>query len=178
MGDAEPNLVLIGLRGSGKSTLGARLAESLGRAFIDLDDVSAQQLGESSAGDAIANHGMDAFRRAEYEALESVLHEPNRVIALGGGTPTADGCDSLLASDACRVIYLKASPSTLQDRLSTSDNSDRPSLTGAGVVDEVSDVFAQRDPLYMDIAESVIHVDGVGEDSVLTALLALARAGI
>ena len=175
---AEPNLVLIGLRGSGKSTLGTRLAESLGRGFVDLDDVSARMLGESGAGEAIANHGMDAFRRAECDALRSVLKESNQIISLGGGTPTAEGCDGLLASDGCRVVYLKASPKTLRERLSSADNSDRPSLTGGDVVDEVGTVFEARDPLYVNIAESVVHTDGVPIESLLRALQALANAGL
>lgn len=175
---SEPNLVLIGLRGSGKSTLGVRLAESLGRGFVDLDDVSARVLGESGAGDAIAKHGMEAFRRAECDALRSVLVDSNQVIALGGGTPTAAGCEELLSRDGCRVLYLKAKPETLRERLSKADNSDRPSLTGGDVVDEIGAVFELRDPLYMDIAESIVHTDGVSEDSVLTALLALAKAGV
>jgi len=178
MSSAEPNLVLIGLRGSGKSTLGVRLAESLGRGFVDLDDVSARLLGESGAGEAIAKHGMDAFRRAECDALRSVLEESDQVISLGGGTPTADGCEGLLASGGCRVLYLKAKPETLRERLSNADNSDRPSLTGGGVVDEVGAVFELRDPLYTEIAESIVHTDGVGEDSVLAVLLALTKAGV
>lgn len=175
---AEPNLVLIGLRGSGKSTIGVRLAESLGRGFVDLDDVSARVLGESGAGDAITKHGMEAFRSAECDALRSVLEKSNQVVSLGGGTPTADGCAGLLASEGCRVLYLKAKPGTLRERLSKADNSDRPSLTGGDVVDEIEVVYGERDPLYMEIAESVVHVDGVGEDSVLAALLALVRAGV
>jgi len=178
MSGAEPNLVLIGLRGSGKSTLGVRLAESLGRGFVDLDDVSARLLGESGAGDAIANHGMEAFRRAECDALGSVLGESDQVIALGGGTPTAAGCEELLSGDGCRVLYLKAMPETLRERLSKADNSDRPSLTGGDVVDEVGAVFELRDPFYMGIAESIVHTDGVSEDSVLAALLAIAKAGV
>lgn len=177
-----PNLVLIGLRGSGKSTLGARVAERLGCGFVDLDDVTARVLGCDGAGEAIAQHGMDAFRAAERTALETQLSTLGRVIALGGGTPTADGCDALLRNaqrdGRCRVMYLKASPTTLRARLESSDNSDRPSLTGGDVLDEIETVYAQRDPLYMDLAESVIHVDQVSLDSVLAAVVALAKAGV
>lgn len=178
MSTLEPNLVLIGLRGSGKSTIGARLAESLGRGFVDLDDSTARVLDCAGAGEAIANHGMDAFRAAERAALEQELQTSGRVIALGGGTPTAEGCVELLKSNACRVIYLKAQPSTLRARLSSTDNTDRPSLTGGDVLDEIGTVYEQRDPLYMEIAESVMHTDGVSEDSTLVALLALVRAGL
>ncbi len=178
MSSAKPNLVLIGLRGSGKSTLGIRLAESLGRGFVDLDDVSARVLGESGAGEAIAKHGMEAFRRAECDALGSVLEKSDQVVSLGGGTPTAAGCEELLSGDGCRVLYLRAKPETLRERLSNADNSDRPSLTGGDVVDEIGAVFEVRDPLYTEIAESIVHTDGVSEDSVLAALLALAKAGV
>ncbi len=177
MGSGEPNLVLIGLRGSGKSTLGARLADSLGMGFVDLDDSTAKVLSCAGAGEAIAEHGMDAFRSAERTALESELQTPGRVIALGGGTPTAEGCAGLLLDDSCRVLYLKASPETLRARLSVADNSDRPSLTGGDVLDEIAAVFEQRDPLYCELAESVVHTDGVSEDSTVVSLIALARAG-
>jgi shikimate kinase len=178
MSDSEPNLVLIGLRGSGKSTIGARLAQALGRGFVDLDDSTARALQCAGAGEAIANHGMDAFRAAERTALEQELQTARRVVALGGGTPTAEGCAELLAQDPCRVIYLKAQPCTLRARLSSTDNTDRPSLTGGDVLDEIGTVYEQRDPLYMEIAESVVHTDGVSEDSTLVALLALVRAGV
>ena len=177
MGGGGSNIVLIGLRGSGKSTLGARLAESLGRGFVDLDDVTAEVLGFDRAGAAIEARGMDAFRSAELVALEQELNIPERVIALGGGTPTAAGCSELLSGDRCRVIYLKARAAALRERLAVADNADRPSLTGGDVLEEIGAVYELRDPLYMELAESVVHTDGVGEDSVLAALIALAHAG-
>lgn len=178
MADSDPNLILIGLRASGKSTLGARAASLLGRSFVELDDLSAAELDASGAGEAIAEHGMDAFRKAERDALEDVLKTPWQVVSLGGGTPTAAGCIELLGRDDCRVFYLKAQPNTLRERLESADNTDRPTLTGQGVIDEVAGVYAARDPLYMEIAESVIHTDGVTEDSVVAMIIALAKAGV
>lgn len=178
MQQEQPNLVLIGLRGSGKSTLGARLAESLQRDFIDLDDSTARVLGCQRAGDAIAQHGMDAFRAAERTALENEFKISGRVIALGGGTPTAAGCAELLSGDDCRVIYLKAQPASLRERLEVADNTDRPSLTGRDVLDEIEAIYVQRDPLYTSLAESVVHVDKVSLESSVSALKALALAGV
>jgi shikimate kinase len=177
MTDPKPNLILIGLRASGKSTLGARLAESLGVGFVDLDNVTARLLEADGAGAAIEAHGIEAFRGAEKRALKSVLAETGRVIALGGGTPTAPGCSEMLSEDPCRVIYLRALVETLQERLKGEDNSDRPALVGSDVVDEVQALFDQRDKLYRSIAESVIHTDGVSEESVMSALISVAKAG-
>ncbi len=178
MSDAKPNLILIGLRACGKSTIGRVLAQQLNRAFVDLDEVTSEMMGAAGAGEAIASHGIEAFREAEGKALVSVLETTNQVVALGGGTPTARGCRAMLEAGSCQVIYLRALPATLQDRLRNTDNTDRPALVGGDVVDEVEMLFEQRDDLYREIAESVIHVDGVAQESVVAAALAVAKAGI
>ena len=178
MTDSKPNLILIGLRASGKSTLGALLADSLSVGFVDLDDVTSALLKADGAGAAIATHGINTFRDAEAKALESVLAQSNQVIALGGGTPTAPGCNAMLEKCTSRVIYLRALPTTLQDRLKATDNTDRPTLVGSGVIDEVQTLFDQRDNLYRSLAESVIHTDGLSQDSAMAALIAVAKAGI
>ena len=185
MNDTKPSLILIGLRACGKSTIGARVAEALGWAFVDLDDVTSSLLASRGAGDAIETHGIDAFRDAEALALGSVLENSQQhaqVISLGGGTPTAPGCDEKLrkaqAAGAGRVIYLRATPATLQDRLMHTNNADRPALVGTDVIDEVQALFDQRDGLYQSIAESIVHVDRVSEGSVLAAVMALANADL
>ena len=178
MSDAEPNLILIGLRASGKSTLGRLLAQELGRDFVDLDDVTAQCMGASGPGEAIERDGIDAFRAAETESLRTVLQSSNQIIALGGGTPTAPGATDLLREPNSRVIYLRGTPNTLRTRLAETDNTNRPKLVGEDVVEEVQTLFDQRDPIFRDIAESVVHVDGVGEQSLIRALVALNNAGV
>lgn len=177
MNDSKPNLILIGLRASGKSTLGRLLAERLERAFVDLDDVTSELMGCDGPGMAIETQGIEAFREAEAKALKSVLGETGRVIALGGGTPTAPGCAAMLSDDPCRVIYLRALVETLQERLKGEGNTDRPALVGSDVIDEVRVLFDQRDEAYRSLAESVIHTDGVSQKSVMAALMALVKAG-
>ncbi|HCT45845.1 MAG: shikimate kinase [Phycisphaerae bacterium] len=172
----QPNLILIGLRASGKSTLGRLLAQELGRDFVDLDRVVAEQMDASGPGEIIEREGIDAFRFAETQALRSVLEHSGQIIALGGGTPTAPGAADLLREADARIIYLRATPETLRERLSESDNTDRPALVGTDALDEVQTLFEQRDPLYRQLAQSVVHVDGVREEAVLRALLALAKA--
>lgn len=167
-------IVLIGLRGSGKSTLGKALARQQGLDFLDLDDLTAGALGHSSAGEAFNAAGERAFRAAEARALAEVLARPFLgVLALGGGTPTAPGAADLLVPPA-RVVYLRSSPGTLRRRLAATDVAARPSLTGAPMLDEIDAVFAVRDPLYQRLADLVIQTDAMDEAQACAALRAAA----
>jgi shikimate kinase len=170
----ELNLILIGLRASGKSTLGKLLAQQLGRDFVDLDDITARQMNASGPGEAIERDGIDAFRSNETNALRSVLETSSQIIALGGGTPTAPGAAEVLAGSDSNLIYLRGSPETLRDRLAQSDNTDRPALVGDDVLGEVQILFDQRDAMYQEFAHSIVHIDGVSKQTVLRALIALA----
>lgn len=177
MGDAIPDntrdntlddvlILLIGLRGSGKSTLGRLLADRLRRPFIDLDDLTAAELGTHSPAEAFTSHGEPAFRLAEARALSLVLagdQRPSPVVALGGGTPTAPGASDLLqqarTDNRARMVYLRASVNTLRDRLERSDASSRPALTPLGLLDEIATILQRRGPLYTAIADVIIEID-------------------
>ena len=161
-----PILLLIGLRGSGKSTLGRALGSERGVGFLDLDEAVLDSMGCPTVADAWRDKGEPAFREAETQALGRALESGDaRVIALGGGTPTAPGAADLIR-DARRdglatVVYLRCSPEELRRRLEimgvgTSD-SHRPSLTGRSPLDEVGDIFEARDPLYRELADHVLE---------------------
>jgi len=178
MAEPKPPMpVLIGLRGSGKSTLGRALAQHLERPFIDLDDVTAMALDAPSPGEAIQRLGLLVFRAAEAEALAGVLRRRDgSVVALGGGSPTAPGAPEALgharAEGTARICYLRASAETLAKRLGQSDLTTRPSLTGRGTVEEIADLLAQRDTLYRDLADETIETDTLSEDATLERLAA------
>lgn len=162
----DANIVLIGLRGSGKTTVGRLVARKLGRVFVDLDEVTPRELGEGNVASALRKHGEPAFRSAEARALARAVTVRGRVLALGGGTPTAPGASDLLLRerDAGRavVVYLHAEASVLRARLSVADNTQRPSLTGLPVLDEIEVLLERRDGLYRSIASVVVEV---GTDS-------------
>lgn len=172
-----PVVVLIGLRGAGKSSVGAILARQLGREFVDLDPLTAAELGVGAPAEALRRFGVPAFREAESRALAAVLcDERPMVLALGGGTPTLEASRAQLVAvrDAgrARLIYLHGTPAELMARLAGTDLSQRPALLGAGVLDEVGTLYTARDGLYRDLAEDLIETGGRGADDVAAAVLA------
>lgn len=173
------NLVLIGLRGSGKSTLGRKLARRLGREFIDLDDLTPAEAGAATVAEVFSTQGEPGFRAAESRALAKVLSLDDRVIALGGGTPTGAASLELLnqarSRGRARLVYLRASAATLRLHLRGSQNAHRPSLTGKSVLEEIDDLLARRDGPYCALADAVIETDGRARGELLGLLEAQAR---
>lgn len=183
-----PTIILMGLRGSGKSTLARRLAERLGgvggaRGFVDLDDLTPGVLGEASVAAAWTMHGQAEFRRAEAAVLRELFEResvggrgPPRVLALGGGTPTTpisrSYLEQLKAAGKIRLIYLRATPATLRERLGPGDNTHRPPLMPGSedAIREIDEVFNARDPLYRQLADAVIECDGLSEEQVIERL--------
>src|SRR5690349_2822005 len=103
-------VLLIGLRGSGKTTIGRTLAERLSLSFADLDDLTVKALGATTVSEAWRTHGEAAFRRAEATALKIRITTDSQVLALGGGTPTAPGAGDVIRAaqkQGARVVYLR-----------------------------------------------------------------------
>ncbi len=170
-------IVLMGLRGSGKSTLSRALGAAHLRPVVDLDHRTAAMLGTATPGEALRLHGLAAFRDAEVRGLCDVMKDPPCILALGGGTPTAPGALSILTSIKRdmppRLIYLRASVETLRSRLSH-DGTERPSLTGLPMAEEIANLHAARDPLYAALADRIVAVDRRTEPDVLAELVQIA----
>jgi shikimate kinase len=166
--------LLIGLRGSGKSTLGAAASRRLGVPFLDLDDLTREVLGAASVSEAWNNVGERKFREAEMVALRRALATDARIIALGGGTPTAPGAAAIIEKERqaghLRVIYLRATAATLRERLRGKMH-DRPSLTGDDPLAEIEKVLEARDPVYVALADEVLNLDGVDEEKAVACVV-------
>jgi XRE family aerobic/anaerobic benzoate catabolism transcriptional regulator len=150
-------VALIGLRGAGKSTLGAKLAESLKVPFVELDKEVEKEAG-ADLGEVFAMYGQDAFHRFERRALERVLAQHERaVIAVGGSLVTDPGTyDLLLAS--CRCIWLKTSPEEHMSRVIAQGDM-RPFKGRAAALGEIKKLLTDRDALYARAA-AVIDTSG------------------
>jgi shikimate kinase len=174
---AQANLLLIGLRCAGKSTIGPRVAAPAAMGFVDLDDRTALELGTPTAGDALRSLGEPAFRAGELHALVKVLTTPGQVVALGGGTPMyRDSLEVILHErnvGRAGIVYLRAPAAVLADRLRRAGGASRPALTGDGTgdpADEVAELFAQRDPVYQRLAHRVMEVERLTADDAAAAI--------
>lgn len=180
MQEKQQYLVLMGLRGSGKSTLGRLVASRLGLSFVDLDEVTTSLLGVGTLAELWAKLGEPAFREAESRAIRQCVLETDgcrRLVALGGGTPTAPGAADLL-HDAVKqqrivLVYLRGQPETLRTRLALTETDKRPTLTGAGTLAEIESVFASRDGLYQELATHVIEIDRHSADALAETIALL-----
>ncbi|MGD9790695.1 MAG: shikimate kinase [Phycisphaerales bacterium] len=158
-------LVLLGLRGSGKSAVGSAIARRSGVPFLDLDMLTAVRLHAVDAAEAISTRGWEAFRLAECEAMaDAVLAHDRSVLSLGGGTPTAPGASARLTrwrdDRRALLVYLHASPDTLCERLRGTDIKTRPAILGVDAIGEVHEVYQQRDGLYRTLAHVVVDAEG------------------
>lgn len=160
------NLLLIGYRGSGKSTVGAIVARRLGWPFVDLDELIAKAAGCSIA-DIFRREGEAGFRRRELEACEQLKKLQDHVISLGGGV--ADHPETrALVKRAGRIVWLRAPAAVLWSRISRDPASsrNRPDLTPQGGLAEVEAVLARREPLYQNLASHVVDSFNVSPDEV------------
>src|ERR1039458_30229 len=124
------SVLLIVYRGSGKTTLGRRLAEELRWLFIDLDERIVQHAG-MSIREIFARHGEPTFRQMETERLLEVVQLQNHVISLGGGVVLAEQNRRATNSAGHTLVYLRADPEVLHRRIvaDPATTAQRPGLT-------------------------------------------------
>ena len=163
----EKPIALIGLRGAGKSTLGAKLAASVSLPFVELDREVEKEAGAPLA-EVFAMYGQDAFRRFERRALERVLaEEPRAVIATGGSLVTDPGTYELLL-ERCRCVWLKATAQEHMARVLAQGDT-RPFKGRSAALDEIRKLLADRDRLY-GRAGAVVDTSGKSARQALAEL--------
>jgi shikimate kinase len=147
-----PRAVIVGLPGSGKSTIGRRLAKTLGVDFLDTDAAIEQRSGRT-VSDIFANDGEPEFRRLEEDVVRAALADHDGVVSLGGGAITTAGVRDALAGHT--VVYLEINATEGIRR--TGGTSVRPLLAGPDRAEKFRSLMGQRIPLYRRVA--TIRVD-------------------
>ena len=155
------SLAIIGLRSSGKSTIGAGLAQLCGFTFVDTDDIVLDHFQESTFVEVMRVHGESPWRQCEKVVAQQLLIRPGQLISMGGGMPIVPEIQLLMqeAREAGRLIvmYLDAPVELLQQRLADQPG-DRSTLTGLGLIEEIETMSADRDPVYRAMADIVFAV--------------------
>ena len=174
----KSSILLIGFMGSGKSSIGRRVARRLRYAFVDLDKEV-----ELGAGKKIpqifADEGEEGFRRRETQALCEVLKE-SAVIASGGGLVIRSENRAALreaVEQGTSIIYLKAEPATLAERIRRQPGK-RPLIDGAGKIldyeatrHRVEEILAARQEFYEECATHTVVTDGRDFDIVVDSII-------
>lgn len=183
---AEPRIVwLVGMMGAGKSAVGRRLAERLGRRFVDTDAEIEREAGASVAA-IFERDGEAGFRARERRAITRAITRSSgrtardaAVVALGGGAIAQPGAARRLAA-AGVVVWLRARPETLARRVGEGPGADtRPLLRGLGTADRLrrlAELAATREPHYAT-ARIVVDTDERSEGEVVEAIVRELSAG-
>src|SRR5690242_1631173 len=162
------NIVLIGYRGTGKSTIGKAVAARLGRELVSTDKEIVRRAG-SSIPEIVAAHGWDYFRDLESAVCQELAEQNNLVIDTGGGAILRQQNVDVFKRNG-RLIWLTASVETIAARIG--GDTQRPSLTGTkSHVEEIRDVLTERTPKYQAAADLTIATDGRSVDELATMIL-------
>ena len=158
------NLILIGMMGSGKSSIGMKLAQDLEIDFIDTDQLIETQY------DLIINlineKGEEFFRNIESQVLQDLNQEKfsqNKIIATGGGIILREQNRKIL-KELGLIIWLKVKPETILSRLKKQENENRPLLKSNSEDEKLSkiiNILKVRENLYADLADLVIDTDKI-----------------
>jgi shikimate kinase len=164
-----PHLVLVGLMGAGKTTVGRRSAQLLGRDFVDTDDVVEATL-HLTIPEIFAAEGEPGFREHERRAVADVCASPvPLVIACGGGAVLDPGNrDQLRATSV--VVWLRAGPDALAERVAD-EAENRPLLEERGTAATLALLDVLRAPAYEAAAHAVVETEGRSVDEVAAAVV-------
>lgn len=146
------NLILIGMMGSGKTTVGRSLAKHLGKSFIDSDKEIQKNTGVSIPH-IFDIEGESGFRQRETAVILDLIRRDNMVLATGGGSVLAEKNREMLRQNGI-IIYLKATVHDLWQR--TKHDRNRPLLQTEDPYAKLTELYHQRDPLYQELADIVI----------------------
>ena len=152
------HISLVGLPGSGKSTIGRYLAKRWSAPYVDVDVVIEEQVA-CSIREFFAKYGEDAFRDVEQRVLASLLSEPGKKVISTGGGAVLRAVNRECLKEHSTVVYLSAAPHEIARRLQK--DTQRPLLQVDNPLQRLLDLHAVRDPLYREVADFVVAGSGL-----------------
>ncbi len=178
------NIVLIGYRACGKTSIGKGVANALGLQFTDVDHITCQRFDGMTIAAIWQKFGEPAWRQAEVKVTQELCAGDNQVIALGGGTIMQPGARQAIAEAAAKNtlrFYLRAPAEVLYKRAQNDAQSaaTRPQFTkGVSGLDEVVQVLNIREPIYFSESDAVVDVDKLSIQEGIEKIVAIAKSKI
>jgi len=165
----DRHVVLIGLMGAGKTTVGQRLASRLARPFVDTDDLVEATAGRTVA-QIFADDGEPAFRALERAAVADACASPTPLVIAVGGGAVVDPESRRVIEAAGIVVWLRASAAELAARVGRGEG--RPLLAGATAPAEMLERLARlREPSYEAVADVTVDTDALDPDTITDRVL-------
>ena len=168
---AGGSIFLVGMMGSGKTTVGRALAQRLHLPFIDTDKILVERTGVPVTT-IFEIEGEAGFRRRESAVIAELAHAPDQVVATGGGAVLSADNRALMRS-AGRVIYLRARIDQLWER--TRHDTSRPLLATPDPRATLAALLEARDPLYRDVAHIVVDTGTQSANTLVSRLISALR---
>ena len=162
------NLILCGMMGSGKTTVGIRIAEILGRSWYDTDSIIVEKHGKIS--DIFERFGETHFRSLETETVRSLMEKDGLIISTGGGLVLKEENNVLLRKNG-KIIFLRATLETLAKRLNA--DGERPLLhnTAESLYERLARLIKERTPIYEKVADYIVDVDGKAPETIAREII-------
>ena len=151
------NLILCGMMGAGKTTIGIKIAELTGRRWYDTDGVIVDKYGKIS--DIFEYYGETHFRKLETEIVKELAAKDDLVISTGGGLVLKNENNVLLKENG-KIIFLRATLETLAKRLKVDGNRPLLQTSTESIRDRLERLLAERSPVYEHVADYIVDVDG------------------
>ena len=164
----DRHVILVGLMGAGKSTVGALLADSLGRPFVDTDEVVEATAGRTVA-ELFADGGEPAFRELERAVVADVCAAPDPLVIACGGGAVLDADNRRVLSRSGVVVWLRAAPAHLAARVG--DDDARPLLATGAAVETLERLAQVRAAAYEAVADAVVDTDTLSPADVAERVL-------
>jgi len=155
----DTRIFLIGFMGSGKSTLGSKLAPRIGYRFVDMDQLI-EDTADMSIPEIFEEHGEEVFRKWERDILHELCHQEKLVVSTGGGAPCHSGMMEHMNRHGT-TIYIQLPPEVLRERLIRS-KTERPLIRGKSeseLLDFITSLLRKRELFYLQASYVVDGVD-------------------
>ena len=162
------NLILCGMMGAGKTTIGIKLAEKTGRRWYDTDGLIVDRHGKIS--DIFEYYGEEHFRNLETEIAKELAAQDGLVISTGGGLVLKKENDKILQENG-KIIFLRASLPTLAARLKVDGTRPLLQTSTESIRERLERLLAERTPVYEGVADYIVDVDGKSPEMIADEII-------